>query len=243
MMCSEKKKKSKLRITLTVLILIALLTGMLLLNMHRQFGASLISGYGENKYGDSIELEYDGAQYASLDVLGRYSLFAVDEELTRIRTYSYLKSVLHNYKVYSVEDDPEHIFLWCDSGISTFSDFPSLYYRTDYVFPELKSDNIEEIKVHDDELNVLCTLEDKEMIKYFFGESTKIKHEDVISYTEELNVKSTTANKDIYVTAKFKNSPLHYELGLLDETEREYYEYGERDKTNDDEYMYYDIFG
>ena len=35
---------------------------------------------------------------------------------------------------------------------------------------ELKSDNIEQIKVHDDEQNVLCTLEDREMIKYFLGE-------------------------------------------------------------------------
>lgn len=249
-MCSDKRKKANIKITLTVLIVIALLTGMLLLNTHRQFGARLISGYEENKYGDYIELEYDGTLYASLDIFGRYSLLEVDEELTRIRTYSYWKSILHNYKVYSVEDDPEHIFLDCDPRILIPRDLPKSYYRADYVFPELKSDNIEKIRINDWDGNLLCTLEDKAMIKYFLGEKTKIGYNDVISYIEGLDIKVDDKDLedfniredagDVYVYAKFKDSPLYYDLGLLDETEREYYEYGERDDTND--YDGYDVF-
>ncbi|MBQ7117216.1 MAG: hypothetical protein IJN88_03290 [Clostridia bacterium] len=250
MMYFNRKKKSKLKIILTVLIAIALLTGMLLLNTHRQFGARLIRGYEENKYGDFIGLEYDGTLYASLDIFGRYSLLEVDEELTRIRTYSYWKSVLHNYKVYSVEDDPEHIFLDCDPRILIPRDLPKSYYRADYMFPELKSNNIEKIRMYDWDGTLLCALEDKEMIKYFLDEKTKIGYNDVISYIESLDIKVDDESFDdfnirenadsVYVYAKFKDSPLHYELGLLTETEREYYEYGERDDTND--YDGYDVF-
>ena len=193
----------------------------------------------ETKYGDLIALSYNGYEYAELDSYGRYGFFDLGEALTRYRSYSYLKSVFKKYTVYAVKDDTENIFLYCDVT-GPFYPIGTTYYRSDYEFPELKSDNIEEIKVHDDEQNVLCTLEDREMIKYFFCEKTKIKYDDIMTYIEVLNIKSTTANEDIYVTAKFNGSSLHYSLGMLDETDREYYEYGERDDTDD--YDGYDVF-
>lgn len=249
-MCFNKNKIFKLKKTLTVLIVLSIFIGVFLLNTHRQFGARLITTYVENQYGDYAELEYDGALYAELDSLGRYCLLG-GKALTRLRTYSYLGSVLHNYKVYSVEDDPEHIFLDCDPRILIPRDLPKSYYRSDYVFPELKSDNIEKIRLNYDGY-IFCALEDKEVIKYFFGEKTKINYDDVITYIENLDIEVDDEVFDdfnireeadyVYVYAKFKDSPLHYELGELTATERTYYEYGERDRTNDD-YDGYDVFG
>ena len=109
MMYFNRKKKSKLKIILTVLIALALLTGMLLLNTHRQFGARLIRGYGENKYGDFIELEYDhekwNKQIAGLEQepeRGRRCEMCFYLRLKNVMEYAKMRGITHVASVLGV---------------------------------------------------------------------------------------------------------------------------------------------
>lgn len=245
-MGSLKNKKAKFNNRLAILIAIILFTGMLLLFAHSQFGAKIIPGYGENQYGDFAELEYDGNLYAYFSPYTRYRVLEIDKKLTRIRTDNFFKTIFHKYKAYSLEDDPEHTFLICNTKLWGIRELEP-FYRLDYVFPKLQSDNIEKIRIYTWDDILLFTLEDKEMIKYFLDEKTSISYNDIISFIEGLEIKKNSEKLNIsedaytlYVYAKFKDSPLHYALGTLNETDRKYYEYGETDDTND--YDGYDVF-
>lgn len=202
------------------------------------FGATELENYKETKYGDLITLCFNGDEYAELDMNGRYCLIGYGDFLSKYRNSSILKSFFKNYSIFAIPNDLENVFLRSNIP-NIYNPYETFFYKSDYEFPKLKSDNIEEIKVHDDVYNIICTLKDKEMIKYFLGEKTKINYNDIISYIDDLNIKKIDENNDIYVTAKFVGSVLHYSLGLLDENEREYYEYGERDRSDDQAYLFF----
>lgn len=210
----RNKKFFKLIIVIIVICSVAL--NFIVLKEKPCFGASILQEFDETQNGDPIVLSYGGDKYAVKSVFSPYSFQNHEEEpLTRLCGFSYIESVVREYWVYGFENDHNRTFLTCGYELSTdpYSDFAGGdYYKADFEFPEPNSSNIETVELCAYYAETIYLIDDKEMIKWFLGEQTDIKQEDIIKYLhEEFNMDT---DEEIYgAYANFANYPLSYALG------------------------------
>lgn len=229
----RSKKIFKLIIAIVVICSVAL--NVIVLKEKTGFDAEFLSEFEASKYGDPIMLVYNENEYALMNLSTPYCFRTFDPEieLTYLYRGSYLESILsHKYMVYGSKIDPNRMFLWCGYKhvLDPYDKYRGgCYYRTDFEFPDMISDNIEEINIYQLS-NVICSITDKEMIKWFLGEHTEIAKKDIMEYLRDEVEAIDIDASEMVAYAKFMSLPLEYDLGYLDciEENQPFESYGEK---------------
>ena len=238
-------------IVLSFVLVFSLALNVVLLNNNNCFTALLFDNYKISKYKDPVTISYNGNEYALINASSSYRVKDCEMiELTNLYYASYLDSILSNCVVYGIKDDVNRIFLYCDYQycIDSYDEyaggrFGGYYYRTDFVFPSPVSADVCQIDLYFLS-DFVCSITDREMIKYFLGEQTDVKTKNIVSHLEKEIIEDINMS-ELYAYAVFSDSCLEYRLGYLGNIDdnKPFKSYGEKNFQNESDswWSYYNI--